>query len=71
MFLPRPTPCVRPATRRPLERRAEPWGGVRAQPDHNSKVGLIGFCCGGRHAFIYACQRKNIDACVEQRVAAW
>ena len=39
---------------------------VRAQPNHNGKVGLIGSCSGGRHAFIYACQRKNIDACIEQ-----
>ena len=39
---------------------------IRAQPDHNGKVGLIGSCSGGRHAFIYACQRKDIDACVEQ-----
>jgi carboxymethylenebutenolidase len=39
---------------------------MRAQPGHNGKVGLIGSCSGGRHAFIYACQRKNIDACVEQ-----
>jgi hypothetical protein len=34
--------------------------------DHNGKVGLIGSYSGGRHAFIYACQRKDIDACVEQ-----
>ncbi|HEY3917073.1 MAG TPA: dienelactone hydrolase family protein [Stellaceae bacterium] len=39
---------------------------MRAQPNHNSKVGLIGSCSGGRHAFIYACQRKDVDACVEQ-----
>ena len=39
---------------------------VRAQPNHNGKVGLIGSCSGGRHAFLYACQRKDIDACVEQ-----
>src|SRR6476469_3591113 len=39
---------------------------MRAQPNNNGKVGLIGSCSGGRHAFIYACQRKDIDACVEQ-----
>jgi carboxymethylenebutenolidase len=39
---------------------------MRAQPGHNGKVGLIGSCSGGRHAFIYACQRKDVDACVEQ-----
>jgi len=38
---------------------------VRAQPDHNGKVGLIGSCSGGRHSFIYACQKKDVDACVE------
>ena len=38
---------------------------MRAQPNHNGKVGLIGSCSGGRHAFLYACQRKDIDACVE------
>ena len=38
---------------------------MRAQPDHNGKVGLIGSCSGGRHAFIYACQKKDVDACVE------
>jgi carboxymethylenebutenolidase len=39
---------------------------IGAQPGHNGKVGLIGSCSGARHAFIYACQRKDIDACVEQ-----
>jgi carboxymethylenebutenolidase len=39
---------------------------IGAQPGHNGKVGLIGSCSGGRHAFIYACQRKDVDACVEQ-----
>ena len=44
---------------------------MRAQPVHNGKVGLIGSCSGGRHAFIYACQRKDVDACVEQWGGAW
>src|SRR6202161_1764338 len=39
---------------------------MRAQKDCNGKVGLIGSCSGGRHAFIYACQKKDIDAVVEQ-----
>src|SRR3974390_3134941 len=39
---------------------------MRAQPNHNGKVGLIGSCSGGRHAFIYAYQKKDIDAVVEQ-----
>ncbi len=38
---------------------------MRAQPENNGKVGLIGSCSGGRHAFIYACQKKDIDAVVE------
>ncbi len=38
---------------------------MRAQPGLNGKVGLFGSCSGGRHAFLYACQRKDIDACVE------
>ena len=39
---------------------------MRAQPNHNGKVGLFGSCSGGRHAFIYACQKKDVDAVVEQ-----
>src|SRR3954451_18720801 len=31
---------------------------MRAQSSRNGKVGLFGSCSGGRHAFIYACQRK-------------
>ncbi|MGI9478631.1 MAG: dienelactone hydrolase family protein [Hyphomicrobiaceae bacterium] len=38
---------------------------MRAQSESNGKVGLIGSCSGGRHAFIYACQKQDIDACVE------
>ncbi len=38
---------------------------MRAQSSHNGKVGIFGSCSGGRHAFIYACQRKDVDACVE------
>ena len=38
---------------------------MRAQPNHNGKVGLFGSCSGGRHAFIYACQKKDVDACVD------
>ena len=39
---------------------------MRAQPKHNGKVGLIGSCSGGRHAFIYGCQRNDVDAICEQ-----
>jgi len=38
---------------------------LRAQPSHNGNVGIFGSCSGGRHAFIYACQRKDVDACAE------
>lgn len=38
---------------------------MRAQPNHNGKVGLIGSCSGGRHTFIYACQRNDVDAAVD------
>jgi carboxymethylenebutenolidase len=38
---------------------------MRAQPGHNKKVGVFGSCSGGRHAFLYACSRKDVDACVE------
>ena len=38
---------------------------MRAQSGHNGKVGLFGSCSGGRHAFIYACQKKDVDACAE------
>lgn len=38
---------------------------VRAQKEHNGKVGVFGTCSGGRHAFLYACSRNDIDACAE------
>ncbi len=38
---------------------------MRAQPNHNGKVGLFGSCSGGRHAFLYACQRKDVAACAD------
>jgi carboxymethylenebutenolidase len=38
---------------------------MRAQPECNGKIGLIGSCSGGRHAFIYACQKGDIDCVVD------
>ena len=38
---------------------------MRAQPGHNGKVAVMGSCSGGRHAFIYACTKKDVDACVD------
>lgn len=38
---------------------------MRAQPGHNGKVGILGSCSGGRHAYLYACHRQDVDACVD------
>lgn len=38
---------------------------MRAQPAHNGRVGLFGSCSGGRHAFLYATQRNDVDAVVD------
>jgi carboxymethylenebutenolidase len=38
---------------------------MRAQPGLNGKVGLFGSCSGGRHAFLYACQKNDVDACAD------
>ncbi len=38
---------------------------LRGRPAHNGKVGLFGSCSGGRHAFLYACQKTDVDACAE------
>ncbi|WP_449256955.1 dienelactone hydrolase family protein [Bosea sp. (in: a-proteobacteria)] len=38
---------------------------ARSQPEHNGKVALFGSCSGGRHAFLYACRKQDVDACAE------
>jgi carboxymethylenebutenolidase len=38
---------------------------LRAQPNANGKVGVIGFCSGGRHAYLAACRLAEIDAIVD------
>jgi len=38
---------------------------LRSHPYTGSKVGAIGSCSGGRHAFLFACHTKSIDAVVE------
>lgn len=38
---------------------------LHAQPYSSGKVGVIGFCSGGRHAYLAACKLKNIDAAVD------
>ena len=38
---------------------------LRAQPYSNGKVGVIGFCSGGRHAYLAACRIANLDAAID------
>ena len=38
---------------------------MRTQPNANGKVGVIGFCSGGRHAFIAATNLPDVDAAVD------
>ena len=38
---------------------------LRAQPYSNGKVGVIGFCSGGRQTFIVACTLADMDAAVD------
>jgi carboxymethylenebutenolidase len=38
---------------------------LRAQPNSNGKVGIIGFCSGGRHAYLTACSAPGFDALVD------
>jgi carboxymethylenebutenolidase len=37
---------------------------VRTLPYHNGKIGVIGYCSGGRQAYLAACTLKGIDAAV-------
>jgi carboxymethylenebutenolidase len=38
---------------------------LRAQPYANGKIGVIGFCSGGRHTYLVACSLPGIDAAVD------
>jgi carboxymethylenebutenolidase len=38
---------------------------LRAQPHASGKVGIIGFCSGGRHAYLTACTVLGFDALVD------
>jgi carboxymethylenebutenolidase len=38
---------------------------LRALPYSNNKVGVMGTCSGGRHAFLAACRVEGLDAAVE------
>jgi carboxymethylenebutenolidase len=38
---------------------------LRAQPYSNGRVGMIGFCSGGRQTYLAACRLSGIDAAVD------
>src|SRR5262249_62065144 len=38
---------------------------LRAQANSNGKIAVIGFCSGGRHAYLCACRLPAIDAIVD------
>lgn len=38
---------------------------LKSQPQCNGKVGIIGFCSGGRYTLMTACQSVNVDAAVD------
>jgi len=38
---------------------------LKAAPNSNAKVGVVGTCSGGRHAFLAACRLQGIDAAVD------
>lgn len=38
---------------------------LRSQPYSNGKVGVIGMCSGGRHAYLAACTLEGVDAAVD------
>lgn len=38
---------------------------LRALPILNGRVGLMGTCSGGRHAYLAACHGKNVDAVID------
>ncbi len=38
---------------------------LRDQPYANGKIGMIGFCSGGRHTYLAACRLSGIDAAVD------
>lgn len=38
---------------------------LRASPTSNGRVGVMGTCSGGRHAYLAACRRADVDAVVD------
>lgn len=37
---------------------------LKSRPESNGKVGVIGFCSGGRHTYLVACKLKGFSAAV-------
>ena len=33
--------------------------------EDNDKVGIIGYCCGGRQAYLAACSLRGVDAAID------
>ena len=40
-------------------------GYLQSLPTHNGKVGVIGFCSGGRQTYLVACNIADFDAAVD------
>ncbi len=38
---------------------------LRAMPGATGKVGVIGFCSGGRHTLLFACSSSKVDAAID------
>lgn len=38
---------------------------LRALPTHNGKIGVMGTCSGGRHAYLVGCRAAGVDAVVD------
>ncbi len=38
---------------------------LKSLPQCNGKIGVIGFCSGGRHTLLFACRSQNIHAAVD------
>src|SRR5690348_243933 len=59
--------CARPAAsqmRKSWAMSPVQWR-ICAQPNATGKIGMIGFCSGGRHCYLAACTLSGIDAAVD------